>query len=682
MLEFPFTLFSLWLFGVALLLFWVTIIVWQRSAVGHEPLGLTLSAGAWWALFYGLEMTATDPPAKIFWFCLKYVGITTLAPWCVLFVLEYTRSPHYRDKWVIYSLTWLSVATFLIIWTNEWHHLFFRSIDLLEVGGAIVVYGEKGPLYWGHVATTYSLLAVAAFFFLRHIGTPDTNPRERTLLILALVIPWAANILHQFRFDPFPGLDFGPFALAITGLSVTWVLFDMRLMDLVPVSASIIFNAVSDGMILLDARQQILAMNPTARQMLGKSVTNAIGQPLSHIIPGAGELTVPKAGIPTERVEFRWGNYYFELRRMQLDFRFRQPHGQLLVLSDVTQRKQSELEREGLIQQLQASLAQSRALYRSSKAVIGLEDLPTQLQAVTDEIFVVLDLSQVVMVLAEWHTRSISLMVQARPQNHQAELFYDDFLSHPLIERAFASAKMEVRDAAGVKGEDPSIIAVAPLRYRSEKMGVLILYDDTPARTLSQQEVQVVMAMAGHAAIAISNSRLFEEVHLLATTDGLTGLYNRRHFLQLAEHAFQFAKQQSGPLGVMLLDVDLFKQINDKHGHTTGDEVLRDIATLLRTTLRDDDIVGRYGGEEFVILLPQTTLNEALEVAEEVRHRVATTIFPTSKGPVTTTVSLGVAALLDEFPSFLALLDRADDALYQAKSAGRNRVAPTEAAGQ
>jgi diguanylate cyclase (GGDEF)-like protein len=678
----PFTLYSLWLFGVALLLFWVTIIVWQRSGVAHEPLGLTLSAGAWWALLYGLELTAFDAPTKLFWFCFKYIGITTIAPWCVLFILEYTRSPLHRDKRVIFALTWLSLATLIVIWTNDWHHLFFRSVSLVEIDGVTMVQTEKGPFYWSHVLLTYGLFLFSALHFLRHIRNSGTNLREQSLLVFALVVPWSANILHQFNFDPFPGLDLGPFALAISGLSITWVLFDMRLMDLVPVNASIIFEAVSDGMILLDPHHKILAMNPTARRMLGNSVEYAIGQPLTRIIPGATRFAFNATTDPNERLEFGWGDKFFELRQLQLTFRFRQSTGQLLVLTDVTHRKQSELEREGLIQQLQASLAQSRALYRSSKAVIGLEDLPTQLQAVTDEIFVVLGVSQAIMVLTDWNSREISLLVQARPQDYSPILFYDDLLLHPLIEQAYATAQLTVREASTVPLEDESILAVAPLRYRSEKMGVLILYDNNRTRMLSQQEVQALMAMAGHAAIAISNSRLFEEVHQLATTDGLTGLYNRRHFLSLAEQAFQFAKQQRHPFAVMLLDVDLFKQINDKHGHTTGDEVLRDIATLLKGALRDDDIVGRYGGEEFAITLPQTTLTEALEVAEELRHRVATTIFPTAKGPVTTTISLGVAELRTEFPSFLALLDRADNALYKAKSEGRNRVVPMAAAGQ
>jgi diguanylate cyclase (GGDEF)-like protein len=245
-----------------------------------------------------------------------------------------------------------------------------------------------------------------------------------------------------------------------------------------------------------------------------------------------------------------------------------------------------------------------------------------------------------------------------------------------------ATSQLMVRNTAGVAEDDERMLAVAPIRYRSEKMGFLIVYDENPQRTLSQHEGQTLMAMAGHAAIATSNSRLFEEVHQLATTDGLTGLYNRRHFLEVAEQTFQFAKHHQHPLAMMLLDVDLFKQINDRHGHTTGDEVLRGIATLLEANLPEEGMVGRYGGEEFVVLLPQTSLQEALEVAEHLRRRVATTIFPTAKGPVTTTISLGVAEIDPALPSFLALLDQADAALYQAKAEGRNRVVPIAAAGQ
>lgn len=679
----PFNPYSLWLFGVALLLFWVTIIVWQRSAVAHEPLGLTLTAGGWWALLYGLELTAQEDAIKLFWFCLKHIGIVTITPWWVLFVLEYTGSSLHRSRRVIFGLTWLSFLSFILIWTNQWHHLFYSALPVVEMDGVSAVQSVKGPFFAVHIAVTYSLLFLSGIYFLRHIGhTSGNSVRQRRFLLLALVIPWGANALHLLNLDPLPLLDFGPFALAISGLSVTWVLFDMQIMDLIPVNATLLFDAVSDGMILVDPRQKILAINPTARKMLGDSMEHAVGQPLAHLIPGVAHLSLGSPPDPTERIEFQWQERFFELRRMQLTFRFRHPNGQLWVLNDVTLRKQSELEREGLIQQLQNSLGQSRALYRSSRAVIGLEDLPTQLQSVTDEIFVALEVTQVVMVLAEREGREVTLIVQARPQELNHWQAYDDLLEYPLIARALTTAQLAVRQRPDSKGKEETMLAVAPLRYRSEKMGALIVYDENLHRTLSQQEGQLLMAMAGHAAIAISNNHLFEEVHHLATTDGLTKLYNRRHFLALAEQAFQYAKPRHEPLTVLLLDVDLFKQINDRHGHTTGDEVLRGIATLLESTLREDDIIGRYGGEEFVLALPQTTLADAADLAEELRHQVATTIFPTAKGPVTTTISLGVAELRPDLPSFLALLDRADDALYQAKAEGRNRVVSMPAVGQ
>ncbi len=676
----PFTPFTLWLFAVALLLFWVTIIAWQRTVIAHEPLGLTLSAGGWWALLYGLELTSPDEATKQFWFGLKHIGIVTISPWWVLFVLEYSRSPLYRDRRVIYGLTWLSFLTFVVVWTNDWHHLFFRTLTIVQNAGLTVVQSEKGPFFWLHISVTYALLFVSTVYFVRHLRRTGTSTVEQSLLILGLLVPWSANLLHQLGLDPYPALDFGPFALAVSGLIVTWLLFDMRIMDLVPVNASIIFDAVSDGMILLDPHYKILAVNPTARKMLGDSVEYAIGQPLTRIIPSA--TTLASSVVPEDRVEFQWRDHFFELRQMQMAFRFRPLKGKLLVLTDVTQRKKSDIEREVLIQQLQTSLAQSRALYRSSRAVIGLDDLPTQLQAVTDEIFVMLKATQVLLVLTDRETRELYLMVQARPRNLSPILTYVDLLASPLVIQALTTSQLVVRKSESAEGEDEPIVAVAPIRYRTEKMGVLIVYDEDPHRTINQHEGQTLMAMAGHAAIATSNSRLFEEVHQLATTDGLTGLFNRRHFLELAEQTFQFAKHKHQPLCVMLMDVDLFKQINDRHGHSTGDEVLRGIAGLLESALVEENVVGRYGGEEFVVLLDQTTLHEALDVAEQLRRRVASTIFPTGKGPVTTTISLGVAQISNDLPSFLALLDRADAALYQAKADGRNRVASGAAAGQ
>lgn len=160
-----------------------------------------------------------------------------------------------------------------------------------------------------------------------------------------------------------------------------------------------------------------------------------------------------------------------------------------------------------------------------------------------------------------------------------------------------------------------------------------------------------------------------------ARTDFLTGLSNRRHFLELAAQELVRVRRYRSPLTLAMLDLDHFKTINDTYGHEIGDKVLIELAELCRRTLREADVMGRIGGEEFAILLPQTTGEQAYEIAERLRAAIAATEIPIERGlPVRFTVSLGITSFVGSDTNIDMLLSRADKALYAAKREGRNRV--------
>lgn len=191
------------------------------------------------------------------------------------------------------------------------------------------------------------------------------------------------------------------------------------------------------------------------------------------------------------------------------------------------------------------------------------------------------------------------------------------------------------------------------------------------AEPLDEAELDLVATFAGQAALALEKARLFAEVMRLATTDGLTGISNRRHFFSLAERELSRASRHDEPLSAILLDVDHFKKFNDTYGHDVGDDVLKVVASTLSATIRREDLVARYGGEEFVLLLPRTAGKEALEVAAE-RLRAAVEEVRVRES-LQVTISLGVAGLLPG-ETLHDLLLRADAALYESKRAGRNRA--------
>jgi diguanylate cyclase (GGDEF)-like protein len=167
--------------------------------------------------------------------------------------------------------------------------------------------------------------------------------------------------------------------------------------------------------------------------------------------------------------------------------------------------------------------------------------------------------------------------------------------------------------------------------------------------------------------------RQADHLQRLATIDGLTGLFNRRHFLALADAEWQRFQRYRQPLSLLMLDIDLFKSINDRYGHDVGDRVLAQIAKACRKQKRSSDVMGRLGGEEFAILLPQTNLRQAGMFAERLRQTVAEQALPVADGEVRATISIGIGEA-HQARDLTDLIKQGDLALYKAKQAGRNRV--------
>ena len=169
-------------------------------------------------------------------------------------------------------------------------------------------------------------------------------------------------------------------------------------------------------------------------------------------------------------------------------------------------------------------------------------------------------------------------------------------------------------------------------------------------------------------------ARYHEEIYQLATHDALTELYNRRHFIEMADKEIARAIRHARPLSLCIIDVDLFKPVNDRYGHISGDEVLRQIALLLRRHARTDDLAARIGGEEFALMLPECDAEAARVFAERLREAVADAVFTPGGETQRITVSIGIAELAPGRDVRPALMAAADTALYRAKSEGRNRV--------
>jgi diguanylate cyclase (GGDEF)-like protein len=220
--------------------------------------------------------------------------------------------------------------------------------------------------------------------------------------------------------------------------------------------------------------------------------------------------------------------------------------------------------------------------------------------------------------------------------------------------------------------QDVSSVLAVPMRLGGRVTGMLSA-QCYRVNAYSEEDRYLLEMLAAYAAIALENTRLFGELQHMAVTDPLTGLSNRRQLFELGQREFSRSRRFNRPLSAIMIDADNFKEVNDNFGHAVGDEILIVLSQRLRESIREIDILGRYGGDEFAVVLPETEEASAGCAAERLLMCINKPI-PTAMGEAVIRVSVGVAAMRSETPSLEALMIRADTAMYTAKKAGGNRV--------
>ena len=226
-------------------------------------------------------------------------------------------------------------------------------------------------------------------------------------------------------------------------------------------------------------------------------------------------------------------------------------------------------------------------------------------------------------------------------------------------------------------GREVNSLICIPLNTKSRKLG-LILVEHKYSNTFDEDNLRLLKIIAQQVGIAMENAELYQKMQELARRDGLTGVYNRQHFQERLKSEYSAAMHENYPLSLAIYDIDCFKRFNDTFGHLFGDKVLKSTVEAVSTSLRKNDIIARFGGEEFIVLFPRTSLNEAYEKVEMLRRMIAQHIIKDNLVTASVTVSFGVSCFNECALSENELLKTADDALYEAKAAGRNctKVAP------
>jgi diguanylate cyclase (GGDEF)-like protein len=244
---------------------------------------------------------------------------------------------------------------------------------------------------------------------------------------------------------------------------------------------------------------------------------------------------------------------------------------------------------------------------------------------------------------------------------------------HPLPYRGQCDADVQVLFTRGLAAPRLPSLLVLPLLVHGDVLGTLILGSHEPGGFGPDVRV-ILQVLAGHISVSLANARMVKRLEELATTDGLTGLLNKRALTELARQKLRSAERFQKPLSVLVCDLDHFKRVNDTYGHDVGDRVIVGFAEVLRRTKRETDSVGRFGGEEFVVVCEQTDPDGAELLGARVRQELAATKFVTKDGSLSVTCSIGIATYPQGGKDWEELFKATDEALYASKRGGRDRV--------
>ena len=244
---------------------------------------------------------------------------------------------------------------------------------------------------------------------------------------------------------------------------------------------------------------------------------------------------------------------------------------------------------------------------------------------------------------------------------------------HPLPYRGDYDSARQIVFARHLNTPEFRSLLVLPLLVHDAPLGTLVL-GATRRGALGDTVRPTLEVLASHMAVSLANARMLKRLEEMATTDGLTDLLNKRALMEASLHKLRSARRFNKPLSVLVCDLDHFKTINDTYGHDIGDDVIRGFAGILRRVKRDIDVVGRFGGEEFVLVCEHTDSDGAQRLAERIRSELEGTSFPVESGCVRVTCSIGVATFPTAGSQWDTLFRATDEALYAAKRSGRNRV--------
>lgn len=619
---------------------WVFILAWRRRRhYGGLPLALVTISEAVITIAFIFQLITPGLYNKFFFNNVLYFGAVVAPLGYFGFAIEYHQrlTNSRRPGWLM--LLPLTVALLAFIWTDGLHHLFRINPQVISQYPFDILTFMEGPGYAAFTIYTYSLIIISTLLLLvAYMGSQRLFRQQIGLLLFSVLLPLAVSLAAATGWLPSQPYDFIPLSFGVSNLIIAFAIFRYHLLEIIPISRDQVMESIPTAMLVLDMQQRVMDANPAVQKLLGRIAKNLLGKPISRVLP-----------LPTDWLsgEYRNGERVIEFSLpiqgeiqtirssgAQMLNHAGGPAGFVITLQNVHAQKLDEQEIQHRMAILHSAcetavngiliIDNEKNILLNNRRMEFIFDLPYEWEKMADQARLN-RLAEALVEPDELETLFVSL--QARPAAvHTAEFH----LPNKRILECLAT----------------------PFYVEGVREGWMLTFRDATDSKLAER-------------------RLVE----LAATDPLTRVYNRSAFYSLAEIELGRAKRYKRDLAMILFDIDHFKQINDTFGHRAGDQMLETLADQCRSNLRSSDIIGRYGGEEFIILLPETNLEKAEQIAERLRQQAEEIRIPNQRGEAKITLSLGVTRLVGGAEIALdTLVSLADEAMYCAKQGGRNQV--------
>ena len=617
--------------------------IWQKRRIkGTNWLIYAIIAIAVDNLCAMARVSSTDLTGDILWSKLQYLGAATSPVFLLLFFINFPHRQFKLNSQSISSLFIIPAICIIFVMTNEYHFLFWSGFeDITGTRNSYVFL--HGPVFWVTQFYSYLCGVIVIGMIIRNVFKSSGFLRRQSIVMLiSSFFPFMAGLLYIFDLNPMPSLDLLSIGYSISGLGMVISIMFLHMFELLPISRSLLVENLQDGVIVIDKELRIIDINPSAKQMLENN----------SLKPGDSIEKIERKDFfnainqKERQIEVQLNNHRHQTLQFiptPLTDENGNTAGSMIVIRDLTEIRNVEL-----------ALHQSEERYRSLiNDVINISSIG---MCILDKNFHIVWVNQAA--VDYWRIHMVNIIgndIRELLRSIDTEAIENSKEVIAKINSAFENGEF-IKDmkihflADGMDGENWLMYNSKPIRVGYYAGGRIEQY-------INITEIEILQ----------------KKIELLAVTDELTGIYNRRGLFELGFHDFKRARRSGSTLSVIYVDIDRFKKLNDSYGHAKGDLALIELVERIQSNLRDMDIFGRYGGDEFVIIVPDANITQALEIAERIRTCIRSSPFMVNGDEIYLESSIGIAQINPD-DNFASLLDRADHFMYRAKQKGFNQI--------